>query len=500
LLRSLSLLLALSLAPTALAVPLHLQHSGRLADSSGVPLEGEHALLVTVYDGAGNALWSDTFTQEIGDGYFNVILGSGAPLSVEAFEGDDLYVGLSVDGEAELPVRFPLSSVPFAIRAGSAKDLRGGVVDATEIRVNGATVIDGSGTFVGPADDSGSLDALSCGVDQVPVFDGVDWGCGDLNAAHEHDASDITSGTLTVDRLPVGSSSEDVAAGDHAHGFGEITGQLAGSQLPTDFGSLVDSAVVDGALDLAPGTTIGGVAIVTGTAYTDDMARTAMGGKANTNALHHDRYTDPEAVTAMGAKANTNALNHDRYTNNEAVTAMGAKANTNALNHDRYTDTEARTAVASSPRVWQLFTHEGFSTGAAGWSNNGTSICDGGESRMLGGYNVFAGGTVNKTFTNLPTHTELRIVFDYNFIDSWDGESAYANIDSTRRWTQPFTGASVSLENNICGGSWGDTLKHPVEIHVAHTASSVNVLFGSSLDQAANDESWGVDNVRIYYR
>lgn len=112
LLRSLSLLLALSLAPTALAVPLHLQHSGRLADSSGVPLEGEHALLVTVYDGAGNALWSDTFTQEIGDGYFNVILGSGAPLSAEAFEGDDLYVGLSVDGEAELPVRFRSRACP----------------------------------------------------------------------------------------------------------------------------------------------------------------------------------------------------------------------------------------------------------------------------------------------------------------------------------------------------------------------------------------------------
>jgi hypothetical protein len=61
---------------------------------------------------------------------------------------------------------------------------------------------------------------------------------------------------------------------------------------------------------------------------------------------HHTRYADSEAVSAMGAKANSNALNHDRYADSEAVTAMGAKANSNALNHDRYTDSEADARIA----------------------------------------------------------------------------------------------------------------------------------------------------------
>ncbi len=77
-------------------------------------------------------------------------------------------------------------------------------------------------------------------------------------------------------------------------------------------------------------------------------AVSAMGAKANSNALNHDRYADSEAVSAMGAKANSNALNHDRYADSEAVSAMGAKANNNALNHDKYTDAEAKAAGATN--------------------------------------------------------------------------------------------------------------------------------------------------------
>jgi hypothetical protein len=346
-LRSLPLLLAL-VPSVALAVPMSLTHAGRIADDTGAPLVGEHSLAVTLYDGSGGSVWSDTFTTDFDDGAFAIVLGSGAPLASEHFAGDQLLVGLAVDGGDELPVRVPITSVPFAIRAGEARSVSGGTVDVTEVRVNGAVVIDSSGTFVGAGGaDADTLAELSCGADQVAAFDGVGWACADRLGAHEHDAAEITSGTLSIDRLPIGASAGTVAAGDHVHGFGEITGQLASSQLPTDFGDQVRGAVTGAPIDLPAGSTLGGAPIPTGSAYTDDMARAAMGAKASTNALHHDRYTNNEAVAAMGAKASTNALNHDRYTNNEAVTAMGAKASTNALNHDRYTDSEAVAAMGA---------------------------------------------------------------------------------------------------------------------------------------------------------
>lgn len=43
-----------------------------------------------------------------------------------------------------------------------------------------------------------------------------------------------------------------------------------------------------------------------------------------TASQHHAKYLDAEAVSAMGAKADANALHHDRYTDAEAVAAIAA--------------------------------------------------------------------------------------------------------------------------------------------------------------------------------
>jgi hypothetical protein len=112
----------------------------------------------------------------------------------------------------------------------------------------------------------------------------------------------------------------------------------------------------------------------------DSERDAAIAAHAAISNAHHARYTDPEAVAAMGVKANTNPLNHDktttfseltgaatdaqipaaiardtevdskitthaaiadahhaRYTDSEAVLAMGAKSDANPLNHDKTT-------------------------------------------------------------------------------------------------------------------------------------------------------------------
>ena len=216
-------LLALVVPVTALAVPLEFAHQGRLFDAAGLPLDGPHTLHFALFDAPvdGVPLWDENqVNTEFDQGYYHVQLGDTSPLDVSTFGGAPLYLSIAVDGGAPAPTRLPLSSVPYAFTAGS---VRGGVVDATELRVNGASVVDSSGHVTGTVDYAnivGAPDAtladLLCGVGEVPRYDGA-WGCAPQLPAHTHDAADLSTGTLDRARIPVGTSVGTVAAGEHTH-------------------------------------------------------------------------------------------------------------------------------------------------------------------------------------------------------------------------------------------------------------------------------------------
>lgn len=237
---ALSLLISLQAAAT----PLAFTHQARLLDAAGQPLDGTFAITFSLYADAsgGSPLWTETANAQIEDGFLSHVLGSGTSLDLAHFNGETRYLALSIDAAPELSPRVPLTSVPYALRASRAEEaanVRGGVVDASEIRVNGQVVIDGSGAISGvvsfldladlPDDlldgDDDLLAALSCADGQIARFQGGSWSCGDA-AAHEHAAADLSSGTLDIARLPVGTTSETVAAGDHVHSFSQITGEL----------------------------------------------------------------------------------------------------------------------------------------------------------------------------------------------------------------------------------------------------------------------------------
>jgi hypothetical protein len=221
--RSLASLLALTLAAPALAVPLQLTHQGSLADDTGAALEGAHQLTVAIYaeDTGGSALWTDTLNADLDGGAYSIVLGAGAALDSSIFDGSIRYVELSVDGGAPLPQRLPVTSVPYAFRAGNADSAA--LADALANPIQWSDI-------QGAPDDADTLADLLCDAGQVATFDGLAWGCASP-ASGEVDASALT-GTISVDNLPVGTSSGTIAAGDHTHGFGQITGQAAVAQLP----------------------------------------------------------------------------------------------------------------------------------------------------------------------------------------------------------------------------------------------------------------------------
>jgi hypothetical protein len=245
--RTLATLFALTLSTAAFAVPMQLTHQGRVDDASGVPLEGVHSVTVSLYADAagGSPLWTGAMDATFTAGSYALILGSdsGNPLPPSAFDGSLRYLTLAVDGAPEMAPRLPITSVPYAVRAGHAElatDVQGGVADVSELRINGTTVIGSDGVLSAPLsyndltdvpDDRDTLGGLACASGEIAVFNGLDWACG-AQAPASIDVNTL-SGTIAITNLPVGTGASEVAAGDHTHGFGQITGQAAIGQLPT---------------------------------------------------------------------------------------------------------------------------------------------------------------------------------------------------------------------------------------------------------------------------
>ena len=277
------LLLAASLllSTTALAVPMELTHQGRLLDSAGTPLDGPHDVTISLSDArtGGTTVWTETSTLNIEDGFYAKALGvdSSNPLALDDFDADELYVSIAVDGGSDIGDRQRLRSAPYALRAGAATSVSGGVVDATEILVNGTPVISSDGTvsWSSLTDVPDGLDATlgsltGCTDGDVASWTGSEWSCGG-STTHSHHADDVTDGVFAIDRLPIGTGAEQVASGNHGHDLSALTGSVSASQVSftaADIGGLAEGTTAADIGALPEGTTaadIGALGIDGGT-------------------------------------------------------------------------------------------------------------------------------------------------------------------------------------------------------------------------------------------
>ncbi|UCE18045.1 MAG: hypothetical protein JSV84_14450 [Gemmatimonadota bacterium] len=162
-------------------IPQLISFQGKLFDTSGSPLTGDHEITFRIYNAAegGTALWSETSTVSCTNGLYNVILGLTTPITLD-FDGN-YWIGVQVAGAGELYPRYRIVSVPVAFRAAVADSAtRSGYLDGK-----------GSGDFA--------------------------------DTSHTHDGADITSGTIGTDRLHMGPGSglnADLVDGKHAHEMG----------------------------------------------------------------------------------------------------------------------------------------------------------------------------------------------------------------------------------------------------------------------------------------
>ncbi|MBX3125671.1 MAG: collagen-like protein [Polyangiaceae bacterium] len=153
--RKLGILSAASLAASLFvasaassAVPSVLTQQGRLFTSTGSPATGTVSIQFSVYGAAtgGTALWTETQNVTLDDGYFSARLGEATAIPASVFDGSTRYLAVKVGTDAEMTPRQALVSVPYALMANNAV----GDITPTSVSVNGTTVINASGQWVGP--------------------------------------------------------------------------------------------------------------------------------------------------------------------------------------------------------------------------------------------------------------------------------------------------------------------------------------------------------------
>lgn len=113
--------LALPAAAQA-AVPQTLTEQGRLFDGDGMPIDGEVSIQFALYaeETGGKELWSETLSVTLESGFFSVQLGADSAFDETVFDGTTRYLGVTVATDDEMSPRQVVSSVPYALHAGTA--------------------------------------------------------------------------------------------------------------------------------------------------------------------------------------------------------------------------------------------------------------------------------------------------------------------------------------------------------------------------------------------
>jgi hypothetical protein len=135
-------------APARAGVPARITEQGRLfMKGSSTPATGSVPMVFSVYAAAtgGTALWTESYTVTLDDGYYSVQLGSKTPFGPAVWDGSIRYIGLKVGSDEEMTPREEVAAVPYALVAADAT----GDIHPTSVSIGAKHVIDASGKWVG---------------------------------------------------------------------------------------------------------------------------------------------------------------------------------------------------------------------------------------------------------------------------------------------------------------------------------------------------------------
>lgn len=137
-----------------------------------------------------------------------------------------------------------------------------------------------------------------------------------------------------------------------------------------------------------------------------------------------------------------------------------------------------------------------YKDGYEEWTNPKTSHC-GRWGKILGGYNVLGKGSTLEKFFKLPcSSNRVRFEFEFIRIDSWDGEEAWLRLNGKEVWRRQGRWNEEG-SSQVCGNGAGDNLWDVDLGQILIRKDTLHIRMGTTLNQHANDESWGIRNLRV---
>ncbi len=199
--RTSFLMASLLAATTATAGPVTLNQSGRLLDSSGVPINGDHSLVFDLWNAetGGANVHNETMTVTATDGYYGAVIGGSGDLFASEIPATGMWLEVTVSG-----VSVGRSPVGFTPLAAVAHRVSGGTADVSEVNIGGVGVIDSTrnltavdGTFSGAVGVAGAFDA-----DSASIAGALDADSASIAGALDANSATI-AGALTADTVTI---------------------------------------------------------------------------------------------------------------------------------------------------------------------------------------------------------------------------------------------------------------------------------------------------------
>ncbi|MBM74897.1 MAG: hypothetical protein CMK59_05815 [Proteobacteria bacterium] len=261
------------------AVPLQVTQQGRIIDSDGAAVVGTHNVTYRLYNAStgGSVLWTEILVTNFNNGYYAAVLGADEennPLDSDTLSLYPLYLELQLNNNAPMTPRHALNSTPYAQMAGLAQSVDGGSVNASEISVANALVIDGGGNWVGEPitvdwtsinnipseflDGDNDTQLSESQVESYITNDAVDFAAGSTLAGD----GILTQSANTLDDL-------SCAAGEIVGWNGTVWTCLSDSSLDEQ---AVEQFVTNDSIDLAANSTVDGSLIETEATDDDTLA------------------------------------------------------------------------------------------------------------------------------------------------------------------------------------------------------------------------------------
>jgi len=371
-------------------VPRTLSYQGMIKSSGGTALNGTHQITTSLFADPNNAgpIWQQTFTVEVKDGLFSVILGSGAnPLPDNLTMDRPLWIGISIDGSAMQQLT-QLTAAPYALNVPNnsitfdklSNELQEGILNAgngkgatTQAVLSDPCLTNSDGGNNKNVVAGGCSNAATGGLGYASIIGGL----GNSASANYSTASGGQANTASNVAATVGGGNVNTASGSYSTVAGGDTNKALG-----------DYSFVGGG---HKNTATGNYSTISGGATNNTLGRIATIGGGTNNAASAD-YS-----TIGGGENNTSSATD--------ATVAGGTHNIASGQHTAIVGGETNFAGATDAFVGggkSNLDSNTFTVIAGGNSNHAlgaaSSIGGGAFNRAVGDTSTIGGGDFNATF------------------------------------------------------------------------------------------------------